>query len=61
MYRFLKEIAEMVGYPNCSIRFESEKKDGDFIYMTWRIPNRNAYNALEKFFLEIKEENIYTH
>lgn len=56
MYRLLKEIAEMVGYPNCSIKFEREEKDGDLFYMTYRIPNRNVYNAIEKFFSEIKEE-----
>jgi len=51
-YKVLKKTAEMLGYPNCSIKFESEKKDGDCIYTTWRIPNRNVYNAMEKFFLE---------
>ena len=51
-YKFLKKTAEMLGYPNCLIKFESEKKDGDCIYTTWRIPNRNVYNALEKFFME---------
>ena len=54
-YKFLKKTAEMLGYPNCLIKFESEKKDGDCIYTTWKIPNRNVYDALEKFFLEIKE------
>ena len=59
MYRLLKEIAEMVGYPNCSIKFESEEKDGDLFRMTYRIPNRNVYNAIDKFFSEIKEEKTY--
>lgn len=49
-YRLLKETAEMVGYPNCSIKFESERKDGNLFHMTYRIPNRNVYNALNKFF-----------
>lgn len=55
-YKFLKEVAEMVGYPNCSIKFEREEKDGDLFRMTYRIPNRNVYNAIDKFFSEIKEK-----
>lgn len=51
-YKVLKKTAEMLGYPNCLIKFESEKKDGDCVLTTWRIPNKNVYNALEKFFGE---------
>lgn len=49
----------MLGYPNCSIRFKSEKEDNDCIYTTWGIYNRKAYNAIEKFFSEIEKEKIY--
>lgn len=59
IYRLLKETAKMVGYPNCSIKFESERKDGNLFHMTYRIPNRNVYNAIDKFFSEIKEEKTY--
>lgn len=57
-YSLLKETAEMLGYPNCTIKFESEKKVNDCIFITWRIPNRNVYNALKKFFSDAESANI---